>query len=131
MNFKYAFVTGEVIEIEISDDIAEVVIEIEKNTYNSNQRERRRHYSIDDMQEHGLQFEDRGVDLITIIEKKETNDSLHVELNKLLPQQKELIQKIFFQGMTVIEVARAGRVSEAAIRNRLNKIYKKLKKNLI
>lgn len=131
MNIKYEFVTGEIVEIEVSDNIAEVAIEIERNTYNSNQRERRRHYSIDDMQGHGLQFKDTKVDVVTIVEKRERDALLRNELDKLLPQQKELVQKVFFQGMPIIQIARAEGVSEAAIRNRLNKIYKKLKNILI
>ncbi|PRR84556.1 RNA polymerase sigma factor [Clostridium vincentii] len=131
MNIKYEFVTGEIVEIEVSNNIAELNIEIEKITYNSNQKERRRHYSLDDMQGHGLQFEDTEVDIVTIVEKRERDALLRNELDKLLPQQNQLIKKVFFQGMTIIEIARTEGVSEAAIRNRLNKIYKKLRKTLV
>ena len=131
MNIKYEFLTGEIIEIEVSDDIAEVAIEIERDTYNSNRRETRRHNSIEDMEGQGLQFDDKGVAVTTIVEEKETNEALHNALDKLLPQQKELVQKVFFQGMSIVQIARAEGVNEAAIRNRLNKIYKKLKNILI
>ena len=131
MNIKYEFLTGEIIEIEVSDDIAEVAIEIERDTYNSNRRETRRHNSIEDMEGQGLQFDDKGVAVATIVEEKETNEALQNALDKLLPQQKELVQKVFFQGMSIAQIARAEGVNEAAIRNRLNKIYKKLKNILI
>ncbi len=127
MNIKYEFVTGEIIEIQISDHIAEIVIEIERDTYNSNRRETRRHNSIEHMQGRGLQFSDKGASVIAIVEEKETNEALHNMLDKLLPQQKELVQKVFFQGMSITQIARDEGVSETAIRNRLNKIYKKLK----
>ena len=131
MNIKYEFLTGEIIEIEVSDDIAEVAIEIERDTYNSNRRETRRHNSIEDMEGQGLQFDDKGVAVATIVEEKETNEALQNALDKLLPQQKELVQKVFFQGMSIAQIARAEGVNEAAIRNSLNKIYKKLKNILI
>lgn len=131
MNIKYEFLTGEIIEIEVSDDIAEVAIEIERDTYNSNRRETRRHNSIEDMQSLGVQFKDIESDAANIVEEKENKETLHNALDKLLPQQKELVQKVFFQGMSIVQIARAEGVNEAAIRNRLKKIYKKLKNILI
>lgn len=131
MNIKYEFLTGETLEIEVSDEIAEVAIEIERETYNSNRRETRRHNSIEDMQSLGVQFKDIESDTANMVEEKENKETLHNALDKLLPQQKELVQKVFFQGMSIVQIARAEGVNEAAIRNRLNKIYKKLKNILI
>ena len=70
MNKKYEFVTGEVIEVEISGDIAEVILEMEREDYNNNQKETRRHNSIDCMKENGFQFEDETIDDISIFEAK-------------------------------------------------------------
>lgn len=43
MKIKYESVTGEVTEIEVEEELAEVCIEIEYNLKNQNQRESRRH----------------------------------------------------------------------------------------
>ena len=43
MNIKYEFITGEVVEIEVPDYMGEVSIEIEKQDYNLNRKETRRH----------------------------------------------------------------------------------------
>lgn len=130
MKIKYEFVTGETIELDVTEDIGEIVIEIERDTYNSNRRETRRHNSLEEMHNQGLQFKDNDADILSIVEEKETNEGLYNVLDKLLPQQKELIFKVFFKDMSIIDIARSEGVSEAAIRNRLKKIYKKLKKIL-
>lgn len=127
MNIKYEFVTGEVIEIQVPSHMREIAIEIERATYNSNRRETCRHNSMEHMEGKGLQFHDKGVDVITLVEEKETSEEVHNALHRLLPKQKELVQKIFFQGISISKIAREEGVSEAAIRNRLNKIYKRLK----
>ncbi|MBU3091646.1 sigma-70 family RNA polymerase sigma factor [Clostridium sp. CF011] len=127
MVIKYEFVTGEIAEIEVSKDIAEIAIEIGRETYNNERRETRRHNSLEKKKERGFQFEDKSVAVDIIVEKKETSKALHNALEKLLPQQKVLVQKMFFQDISITQIARAEGVNEAAIRNRLKKIYKKLK----
>lgn len=127
MNIKYEFVTGEVVEVEVSDYIGEISIEIERENFNINRKETRRHNSIEVMEEQGSQFKDHKIDIFSEVEKKEISDSLYKALNKLLPQQKELIEEIFINEKTIVKVAEEHGVTEAAIRNRLKKIYKKLK----
>ena len=127
MNIKYEFITGEVVEIEVPDYMGEVSIEIEKQDYNLNRKETCRHNSIEVMEEQGSQFKDYRIDILDEIEEKEINDELHKALDKLLPQQKELIEEIFIKEKTIVKVAAEQGVTEAAIRNRLKKIYKKLK----
>ena len=127
MNIKYEFVTGEVIEIEVSNSIGEVSIEIDKGIYNSNRKETRRHNSIELMGEQGIQLKDYKIDVLNEVEEKETNQKLYEVLDKLLPQQKYLILEIFIKEKPIVKIASEQGVTEAAIRNRLKKIYKKLK----
>ena len=130
MNKKYEFVTGEVIEVEISGDIAEVILEMEMEDYKSNRRETRRHNSIDSMKENAFQFEDETIDVISIFEAKEMSKELHDAINKLKLPQKELVQKIFFQGISITQISKEDGISKAGVISRLNKIYKNLKKFL-
>lgn len=127
MIIKYVFVTGEMAEIELVDDIAEATSEIRRENYNDERRETRRHNSLEQKMEQGFQFEDKSVAVDIIVEKKETSKGLHNVLKKLLPQQKLLIEKVFFQDISIAQIARAEGVNEASIRTRLKKIYKKLK----
>ena len=127
MIIKYEFVTGEIAEIEVSGDIAEATIEIVREAYNNEHRETRRHNSLEKKAKQGFQFEDKSVAVDIIVEKKETSKGLQDALKKLLPQQKVLVEKLFFQDISIAQIARVEGVNEAAIRNRLKKIYQKLK----
>lgn len=126
MIIKYSFVTGEVMEVQVAPHIAEVAMEIERATLNSNRRETRRHNSVEKITEQGFQFEDKSVDIAALFEQQQINKQLQKELEKLLPTQRSLVQKIFFEGISITQIAQADSVCESAIRNRLKKIYKKL-----
>lgn len=130
MNITYEFVTGEKIEIEVNEDIANISIEIEKKIYKSERRETRRHNSIDSMEEEGFQFEDINDDIEVKVEEAETTDEIKNAIKTLIPNQQDLIEKIFYKDIKIGDIAEYEGVTEAAIRNRLNKIYKKLKKIL-
>lgn len=130
MNITYEFVNGEKLEVEVSEAIGNVCIEIDRDIYNINQKETRRHNSIDIMEEEGFQFKDSSYDLEIKVEEAESEDEVHMAVKTLLPDQQELIDKVFYRNIKLVDIAAQEGVSEAAIRNRLKKIYKKLKKIL-
>lgn len=130
MNIKYEFVTGEKLEIEVNEDIAGISIEIERNAYNNNQKESRRHNSIDSMEDAGFQFKDINGDIEVKVEEAETTDEVKNAIKTLLKSQQDLIEKVFYKNMKIVDIAASEGVTEAAIRNRLKKIYRKLKKIL-
>ena len=55
---------------------------------------------------------------------------LKVALSELTDKQKDTVVKKFYRGMTNVDIAAEEGVSEAAIRNRLSKIYATLKKKI-
>jgi len=130
MKITYKFVTGEVVEIDVPETVAKLSATIDRDTYNSNRRETRRHNSLDAMQEEGFQTIDLSIDIQTAVDEQEMTQDLHKALMELLPQQRELIQKIFYEGRSIAQVARDEGVGESAIRDRINRIYIKLKKYL-
>jgi RNA polymerase sigma-70 factor (ECF subfamily) len=131
MKISYEFITGEIVEIEVPENIKNVSIEIDRDIYNIDRKETRRHNSLDYMEDAGLQFEDNSVDVVLDLEQKEVMDEINNALDILLPEQKELVEKVFYKNIKIADIAAASGVTEAAIRNRLKKIYKKLKKVLI
>lgn len=130
MKIKYEFANGEVVEIEVLEDLGEVIVEIERLEYNCNQTERRRHSSYDAITDGGFQLADPKADVVQAVEDLFTNEELYKAVETLLPQQKELIHKVYFQELTLVEIAKGEGVTEAAIRNRLKKIYRRLEKDL-
>lgn len=64
------------------------------------------------------------------VEHEDKLKKLKVAIENLQPQQKALIQKVFYQSRTNVDIAAEEGVSEAAIRNRLKKIYANLAKKI-
>jgi len=67
------------------------------------------------------------VDVAVIVEEQDEYQRLHKAIATLPPEHQTLIHKVYFQGISQREIARAEGVTEGAIRDRLKRIYKKLK----
>ena len=128
MKIKYQFV-NESVEIEVDEEWANVVIELDRLEHNSNQTETRRHCSLE-----ALNLDDAYLPSDVDVEKEVLEGieaaSLHDAISKLLPCQQELVKRVFFDRKKIAKIAAEEGVDEAAIRNRLKKIYKRLKKTL-
>lgn len=130
MRVRYEFVNGEWSEIEVEDSLGELLVELDRQEYNNDHRETRRHTSLDGMDYEGALFaapDDPAADLL----RQEDTARLLRAMEALSPSQQELVRRVYFKRERVVDIARAEGVSEAAIRNRLNKIYAKIKKLLI
>lgn len=127
---RYEFITGEVSEIEVDQDFGNLLVDFERQEYNNNHRETRRHVSLDGMDYEGDIFASE-VDTECEAESREDISRLYYAMESLSPAQRELVLKVFFEKVRVADIARAEGVTEAAIRNRLQKIYVRLKKFLI
>jgi DNA-directed RNA polymerase specialized sigma24 family protein len=51
-------------------------------------------------------------------------------MDSLLPQQKALLKKVFFEGIPAAEIARQEGVNKSSVHKRLQRIFEKLKKVL-
>lgn len=100
-----------------------------KPTFNSNQRETRRHVHLDALDPEDKHISD-GTDVLADLIKKEEYERLYVAIGKLQPQQQELLRQIFWEGVKQKEIAERDGVSERAITGRMKKIYAALKKSL-
>ena len=100
-----------------------------KPTFNSHQRETRRHVSLDAVDPEDKHLSD-GTDILDEIIEREGYEELYAAIRKLQPQQKELLREIFWEGTKHKEIAARDGVSDMAITNRLKKIIAALKKSL-
>ena len=126
MKIKYESVTGEVLEFEVPNDVAEVCIKIEDSTRKQNRKESRRHISLSSLKECGIEIHD-NTDIENHIIEVQKTEQLQEALKKLLPEQQELIFKVFFCEKSITEIAKEEGVTPNAIENRLKRIYRKLK----
>ena len=125
MTYDYHF-NNETISIDIPDSDYEVLIEMDRLEYNVNHKETRRHISLEACDRDDNQLPDSTDVEETCIQRMEI-DALQCAMDSLLPKQRELIRKVFFENQSITSVARAQGVNESAIRDRLSRVYKKLK----
>lgn len=107
---------------EIMDD------ECNKPTYNSHHRESRRHVSLDALDPLGDTVADSD-DGLSFLDGEDYTD-LHRAIDKLLPQQQELLRKVFWENMKHIEIANAEGVSGHTVDGRMFRIIERLRQLL-
>jgi RNA polymerase sigma factor (sigma-70 family) len=129
VKITYEFAT-ETIEIEVDETYYDIFIEFEREEKNQNRKHERRYpVSLEHIDYEGMAFAD-GVDVLEDYIKSTDLEALQKAIKKLLPAQQDLIKRVFFQERSIVSIAREEGVTEAAIRDRLKRSYKKLKKVL-
>lgn len=84
MKIKYESVTGEIMEIDVPSEVAEVCIEIEDSTKKQERRETRRHVLLSALEQKGIQVsENTDIEADTI--ELEKIEQLQKALKRLLP----------------------------------------------
>lgn len=126
--YTYHF-NNETIAIEVDEGDYDILIELDRQERNNNQKEKRRHASLDAFNLDETLFPS-DEDVEAAFFQNEEFAQLYSALEDLLPQQRDLINKLFIEKRTIVNIAREEGVGESAIRDRLNRIYKKIKQNL-
>ena len=101
---KYTFADGTTSEIEVTDEIYFLHLEIVQQERRLHWRESRRQTSLENLTE-----------------------QVRKAIAALLPEQQALVKQIFYEGKTITEIAKAEKVGKSAIANRLTRIYARLK----
>lgn len=124
----YKFNDGTTSAVEVSDEIFAELKQMKKDMYNNDHANTRRHFSLDRLiASHGDIEDSHKVD-DDIMSHFFDDEKLQFAFDHLLPRQRELIFKIYFDGYSLTEIAEQDGVSCAAINHRLEKIYAKLQK---
>jgi RNA polymerase sigma-70 factor (ECF subfamily) len=99
MKIRYDFVNGETKEIEIDEKLHNEIKELDRQLYNNNQSERRRHCSADDLRDsYDYELIDETAD------PQETafrNDEFEKLIACLGESQKDLVRRVFFHDMGI------------------------------
>lgn len=132
MKFKFKFVKGEPVEedVHLREDIEKAIMKfdkyIEDRDRTETRTENRDKRSLDE-----IHAGDKTIpDVSLVVERSEEIAAVRRAWRKLLPQQQELLKKTYIDGRTIADIAKEEGVTEAAIRDRLDRIYKKLRKIL-
>lgn len=101
----------------------------ERLEYNNNQTESRRHYSYSD-QDDKIDTLMVSEDLFERVFEKLEKEELIEAIQALEPQQQELVKDLFYEGMSMSEIARRDGISKMSISKRMNTIKKHLKEKI-
>lgn len=128
MKIKYEFAT-ETVEIEVTDDWGAIVVDLDRQDYNTDHKESRRHcsleaYNLDD----GLLPSDENVEQRIL--QAERDGQLYDALARLDADQRELIVALYFKKVKAADFAKQKGVSPSAITQRKATALKNLKKLL-
>ena len=129
MKIKYEFVNGETSEIEVDDSLGELLVDFERQQYNNDHKETRRHVSLDGMDYEGELFAS-AEDTEGEAERREDMARLFSAMEVLSPSQRELVEKVYFEERKITDIAHEEGVSKQSVHERVQRALKKLEKNL-
>ena len=129
VKIMYRFADGHVEELKVEQEVAETLRELDRQEYNNNHRETRRHVTFDCTEEKSwLAVDDQR--LSRLLDGPPDEIRLRVAINQLEQHHRDLIIAIFYRGIKIVEYARLSGVSQSAISQQLGIAIKKLKKLL-
>ena len=129
MKIRYSFV-NETISIDVPDDWGEILIDLNRQEYNNDHKETRRHYSLEGKVYEGMDYAAEDSGLEALFAGPTDEERLRAAIQKLAPDQQAMIRAIYFDGVSVNDYAARMGVTQSAISHRLQTMKKKLKKFL-
>ena len=126
----YKFVDGTTNEIEVTDELYLIHLQLVQMEKRNHWRETRRHTSLNYLIENGIDFEDKSADTIAIIIRRENIERVHKALLTLSDKRRELVHKFYYEEMTMRAIARERGVSHSSISQQMATVRKHLQKQL-
>ena len=130
MKIQYKF-ASETIAIEVSDEWGEILIDLDRQEYNNDHKETRRHYHMEGCVYEGEDFAVEDPALARLLEDDGLLANLPSAIASLLPRQRRLINQVFVERKTYVAIAREDGVDESAVRKAVGRALKKLEKLLV
>ena len=127
--YQYRF-TDEVITVEISDEWADILEELDRIEYNNNHAETRRHVSLDDGEDGEWLSTEKGKTLLKIAGKIFSPDDKRFRKGRkaLSKKQAELYESVYDRGDSVGEYAKDNKIDQSTASKRNSAVIKKFKK---
>ena len=126
----YKFVDGTTNEIEVTDELFLIHLQLVQMEKRNHWRETRRHTSLNYLIENGIDFEDKSADTLAIIIRSKNIERVHKALLTLSDKRRELVHKFYYEELTMRQIASQTGVSHTAISQRMKTIRNRLKKEL-
>ncbi len=128
---KYTFADGTTNEVEVTEEIYLIHLELLQQEKRNHWKETRRHTSLYYFTDIGIDFEDKRTENpLELYIRKENIASVRKAMLCLTDKRRELIHKAFFEGKTFRAIAKEQGLSKSAISQRMKTVYKYLRKHL-
>ncbi len=128
---KYKFADGTTNEVEVTEEIYLIHLELLQQEKRNHWKETRRHTSLYYFTDMGIDFEDKHTESpLDLYIRKENIASIRKAVSKLTDKRRELIKLAYFQEMSFRAIAKEKGLSKSAISQRMKTIYKHLRKHL-
>ena len=125
---QYKFNDGTTKEINVTDELYALHLKLLQEEKRNHWKETRRHISLDYLMEQGADIADhRDGDPLSALIEKTDDEKLKNALSYLSDKQRALIEKVFYNDLSLREIARQTGISHQALSQQLATIYKKLK----
>lgn len=126
MKIQYKF-ANETTVVEVDEKWGSIIVDLDRQEYNNNQKEKRRHCSLEALDPDGVLLStDEDIEEDVVFE--ESKEKLEKAIESLTETQKAIVNALFFEGMTAVQYAQQCGISPGAIRSEKHRILKKLKK---
>lgn len=125
---KYTFADGTTSEIEVTDELYALHLQLVQEEKRNHWRETRRHTSLYALMELGVDFIDTAADPVAAVELREKDERIHKAIAALSDKQRVLLEKVFYEGKTITQAAQELGLNKSSISRQLQTIYKKIKK---
>lgn len=128
---KYKFADGTTNEVEVTEEIYLIHLELLQQEKRNHWKETRRHTSLYYFTDMGIDFEDKHTESpLDLYIRKENIASVRKAMLCLTDKRRELIKLAYFQEMSYRAIAKEKGLSKSAISQRMKTIYKHLRKHL-
>ena len=126
MKINYKTADGEIIELEVSDEVGNFYLESVEAEKSNNRRNSRpdRHTQLSTFTYEDERFFSDGTDLLAELIDSEVVSRAMANLTE---RQQYLIRKVYLEGWKLTEIAALEGVDESAIRHAVNRAKRRLK----
>jgi len=128
MKITYKFADGIVNQVDVDTQWIETMEELNRKSHTNRRKYTMRHANVDLDNEDNHDLHNADTLEREIFREKTLAQKISEAVEKLPPKQKDLVRRVFFEGMTESQIASMEGVSQSAISQRLATAKKKLKK---
>ena len=127
--YEYSF-SNESVIIEVSDEWADILEELDRIEYNNNHAETRRHVSLDGGEDGEWLSTEKGKTLVKVAGKIFSPDDKRFRKGRkaLSKKQAELYESVYYRGDSVGEYAADNKIDQSTASKRNSAVIKKFRK---